>query len=75
MDETMADDNTTQDSGSFNTDQFLAQVRGEITKSQRDALKSKVKGLLQKRAEAQRAVAVIDEEIEREIQLFQKGLA
>ncbi len=60
--------------GAFNRDNFLSQITAEINKSAREALKGKIKGLMAKRQEAMRAVAVIDADIDREIRAFEAGL-
>lgn len=64
-----------QDNGPFSKDAFLQQVRNEQIKKEREALKGKVSGLLAKRKEAQKAVTLLDKEIEDEIEKFQQGLA
>lgn len=66
-----------QDSGSirgFDRSQFLDQIKSEATKKKREALKGKIGGLMAKREEAVRAVAVIDKEINEEIDKFEQGL-
>ena len=53
---------------------ILDQVQAEINKSAREALKAKVKGLVQKRMEAEKVVAGINLEITKAIEDFEKGL-
>lgn len=60
--------------GAFNRQQFLDQIKSEAIKKKREALKGKVSGLVAKRDEAIRAVAVIDKEINEELEKFEQGL-
>lgn len=53
---------------------ILDQVQAEINKAAREALKAKVKGLVQKRMEAEKVVAGINLEIAKAIEDFEKGL-
>lgn len=62
-------ENTPNSAGSI-----LDQVQAEINKSAREALKAKVKGLVQKRMEAEKVVAGINLEITKAIEDFEKGL-
>lgn len=53
---------------------ILDQVQSEINKAARESLKAKVKGLVQKRMEAEKVVAGINLEITKAIEDFEKGL-
>lgn len=53
---------------------ILDQVQAEINKAARESLKAKVKGLVQKRMEAEKVVAGINLEITKAIEDFEKGL-
>lgn len=53
---------------------LIAQVKAELTKSKKEALKGKLKNLLQKREEAEKALKVIDKEISDEVEKFESGL-
>lgn len=64
----------TSGGGAFNRQQFLDQIKSEATKKKREALKGKVGALVAKREEAIRAVAVIDREINEELEKFEQGL-
>lgn len=64
----------TSGGGAFNRQQFLDQIKSEAIKKKREALKGKVSGLVAKRDEAIRAVAVIDREINEELEKFEQGL-
>lgn len=68
--------NQEQDSGGkFDRSSILQQVESEVTKQKREALKGKLKALVQKREEARRAVAAIEKEMDDEITKFEEGLA
>lgn len=69
----MADDNETNTA--FDRDTFVKQAQGELSKQKKDSLKSKIKELLKKKDEALKAVAVIDKEIDDELNRFENGLS
>lgn len=58
------------------TDQksLLAQVEAEIQKAGRESLKARVKGLVQKRIEAEKVVNGINLEIQKAIEDFENGV-
>lgn len=73
----MSDDNSTdnsdrnqQNSGSS----LISQVEGELRKSERDAVKAKLKDILKKKVEAVRTVRLMDLEMEKIIADFNSGI-
>lgn len=63
-----------QDGGGFDRNQFLNQIKSEQTKKRREALKATVSGLLAKRAEAEKTIALTDKEIDEALTKFEQGL-
>jgi hypothetical protein len=71
----MSDENVKQtESEAKGSNDLIAQVKGELTKGKREAVKAKLKEILKKREEAEKTLRALDLEAQKVVDDFNNGL-